>query len=115
MKLSIDCMRDIMLFLEKELTAEMNMSNNFVSYETISMVFEKYSTPDIVNHLNVLNDSRFIKAFPEYGDGILCEYLITEILPKGHEFIEKTRSDTAFNKIKSRILEHGFEIIGLFI
>ena len=36
MKLSIDCMRDIMMFLEKELTVEMNMSNNFVNFEKIS-------------------------------------------------------------------------------
>ncbi len=102
-----------MLELEKELGTTMTLESTFVTHETLSMALDKYSTPTIVDHLEVLRNSGLIKAFPQSGDGKIQEYIITDIYPKGYDFLSKVRSDNAFNKIKCFTIDHIFDILGL--
>lgn len=115
MKFDLECAREIMLKLEDMLEITMSLEHNFVNYEDLSAKMESYSTPVIVEHLEVLRDSDFIKADAQYGDGKVAEFLITEITLKGYEFIEKVRDNTALGKIKKFIAEHGLSALGFVI
>lgn len=87
-----------MLLLEENLEFSMTQEQNFVDYKYLSMKMESVSTPEILHHLDVLRNSKFINASVLYADDSIDEYLITGITPKGYEFLDEIRDDTAWGK-----------------
>jgi hypothetical protein len=95
MKLNPDCIRDILLEVEKSATFELGL---FLDKDSGNSLFDKYSWSEIAYHLdqctmaNLLTYANIYYA-DEYAD-------VGNLTPAGHEFIANIRQDTNWNKTK---------------
>jgi hypothetical protein len=100
MKLNPDCIRDILLSIEKNTD-----SMQFFSYTKYSNCHEHllaYTHNEILYHLYQCDMAELITGFEPIDDGDSVK--IRFLTPKGHEFLENIRSDTIWKKTK-KILE----------
>ena len=65
---------------------------------------EKYNKSDVVYSLICLEKEDFIQADFLYGSGQLVDAIISDITNEGHDFIEKVRKDTFWNKFKKSVI-----------
>lgn len=113
MKLNYDCVRDVLLTLENELSIEESsysldedeetyFSFSFIDVNGLSKIenLKKYNKKDIFYAVNKLDEAGLIEAEPTSGDDT-CGYLISDITYLGHEFLQSIKSDTVWNDVKS--------------
>ena len=103
MKLNPDCVRDILLSVEKVTTINndaMFNKDNYAEYELL----EKYDFDEIVYHLRQCDMSGY---FYECFCDLNWEYTIVDLTPKGHEFLANIRDNTMWNKTKRKAAEIG--------
>lgn len=102
MKLNPDCIRDILLEVEKSstriygLTLDTNIKNP---------LFDKYSWSEITYHIDQCVMSNLLTNAMVFDSDEFAE--IGNLTPAGHEFIANIRQDTNWNKIKNRALKIG--------
>ena len=99
MKLNYDCVRDVLLFLEE------NLSNKPLKIRNIAHYFEnKYSFDEVVYVFQKLTEVKFIKILTP-----VCTHrsVVKEITFSGHQFLEKIKPISTWNKIKNIALEAG--------
>ena len=95
MKLNIDCMRDILIEMEKAEYEEPLYLQRF--YDALP----KYSEDEINYSIVKLEEARFIKATIKSHVGY--DYTIVrldDITYQGHQFLANIRSDTIWNDVK---------------
>lgn len=97
MKLNIDCLRDIMLYIENRPV------NTSTTLGALVDALPKYSEDDVYYCCIKLNEAGFldVKTAPlmlSHGPGIKS---IHEITFYGHEFLENIRTDDNWSKIKN--------------
>ena len=93
MRLNPDCIRDILLFIES--TTDSNI--RYVNFETILNALSQYDEDTIHYHLYQIKNSELILNLHVSGGK---PFLIGDLSPKGHEFLENIRSDSNWNKTK---------------
>ena len=94
MKLNPDCIRDILLDVER-----MDCPRANYRYPADSRVLiERYSADVVAYHIQQCIYSGFFVNPKSYMRGSLC---IQSLSPKGHEFISSIREDTVWNKTKA--------------
>jgi len=103
MKLNPDCIRDILLAVEKECSY-----NHAYEYEKDSVNSEfltNYTHDEIVYHIRQCSKSGLIDSLNSYdgGDNIL----IGDLSPEGHEFLANIRQDNNWNKTKEIATKAG--------
>ncbi len=97
MKLNYDCIRDVLLFLEK------SPYNETVSFSTIKEALLKYSEEDLsytcvkLHEANMI-DGHFIKIDTS---NMPIVHSVTDITIIGHEFLSEIHEDTVWNGVKS--------------
>lgn len=69
MKLNHDCIRSVMLTLEKELTIDDDMRMNGISVEKLWELLPKYSNQDILYTVEKLNEAGYITAALQTSGG----------------------------------------------
>lgn len=95
MRLNPDCIRDLLIAIEDKST--------FTSCFTYSVAanistLNEYSHEEVLYHANQANMSGFIIGFQPYDAGNY--FTVSDLTPKGHEFLANIRSDTNWNKVK---------------
>lgn len=94
MKLNPDCMRDILIVMEKAGYLEE------LSPSTVYDALPSYTNDEINYSIIKLKEAEFIDAIiREYNDGIIILRLI-DITYTGHQFLADVRSDNIWNDIK---------------
>lgn len=95
MKLNPDCMRDVLIEMEKAEYEEPVYPKHI--YESLS----KYSEDEINYSIIKLNEAGFIKAVIKSNIGYDANILrLDDITYQGHQFLADIRSDTVWNNVK---------------
>ncbi|WP_302826646.1 DUF2513 domain-containing protein [Anaerofustis stercorihominis] len=96
MKLNIDCIRDILIFIEDNTTARNMISIN--SDQLPEKLNNKYDTDTIIYHILQCSKSGLIDGFKQFDD--YGSILISDLSPQGHAFLADARNKNIWNKIK---------------
>lgn len=103
MKLNYDCIRDVMLYIEENQAIDTNGRIKWVGLQQIiNGMTEKYDSGDIVYSVKQLGDSQLLKL-KDISDSGGANYIIGDITPQGHEFINNTRSPKIWKLILEKI------------
>ncbi len=94
MKLNQDCIRDLLLYLEENLTL-----NNHLSVENISL--KDYSSEELLYTADKLYEAGFINCFKRIYATDELLILISSITYSGHQFLDNIRDEKVFVKTKS--------------
>ncbi len=103
MRLNPDCVRDVLMAVEANTSFRHVMEfeeENFNRYQQ----FKKYTFEEVAYHLVQCNLSGYFTQFREYTD---CSFAITDLSPKGHEFLANIRNDNNWKKIKDTAQKIG--------
>lgn len=96
MKLNIDCIRDILIFIEDNSTAKNIISIN--SNELANIMNNKYDEDTIIYHIIQCSKFGLIDGLKQYDD--YASILISDLSPQGHAFLADARNKNIWNKIK---------------
>ncbi|MDN5013257.1 DUF2513 domain-containing protein [Streptococcus sp. SN3] len=92
MKLKPDCIRDILLIVEKHATYSNDVEQEIVFQE----LENKYNHEEILYHVRQCEASGLFLQVQHFFGG----FSIIDLSPAGHQFINDIRQDTNWNKIK---------------
>lgn len=105
MKLDMNCVREILLFLELE---PYFVTNEFGDIEasgcwlhSICEHLPDYSTENIYYSLSKLEEGKYIDMSTQWAGNCLNECCVNFITLSGHEFLESIRDNERWAKIKS--------------
>lgn len=105
MKLNADCIRDVLLELEKSLTyrtdEEGRLEKNTVSLHDLDCILIRYTKEDIFYTLSNLNQAGYINMTVKGAGNSIYLCFVNCITFQGHEFLEKIRSDQSWSKVKA--------------
>lgn len=114
MKLDYDCVRSILLELEKKPLFDNDLRITPVSVEEIFTALDRYSDGDILYCIETMKDAGLIKANLRYGGGPFIEGYISGITYKGHELLDSVRDRKIWQRLKQLLSAAGavtFDII----
>lgn len=95
MKLNPDCIRDILIEIEKETTPSKGCK---IDRDTDTSLFDKYTWSEIVYHLQQCEQSHLISGLFAFESDGYAE--IRDLTPAGHEFLANIHQDNNWNKTK---------------
>ena len=101
-KLNPDCVRDILLEVEEGATWERPYSYSII--ENPPSRLEAYETGEIIYHVRQCELGGYLDGYCSYLDG---SFVVDGLTPKGHAFVADLRSDTVWNRTKSRAAKIG--------
>lgn len=104
MKLNPDCVRDVLLYLEKELPMEGYLLGKEIASNINS---NEYSTDDILYTLTKLKEGRLINASETKASNKLIVIKVSSITYVGHQYLEDIRSPKAWDFAKKKAEEMG--------
>lgn len=109
MKLDINCIRDILLYVEDNTTffKEINFS-----IHSIPCDLQKYNVDKLFYHLRYCDEAEF---FTEYALLEESEIEIRDLTVLGHEFISNIKDENNFDKLKEAMLKCGTKAIGVAV
>lgn len=98
MKLNPDCIRGILLTVEEKCDYDTYWTYEQDNFE--SECLAEYSHEEIIYHITQASQSGLIQGvlFLDAGDSVT----VGDLTPFGHEFLANIRTDTLWNKIKSK-------------
>ena len=97
MKLNHDCIRDLILYLEKNLEL-----NSYINIKGLEL--KNYSSEDIIYTALKLEEAGFINGKAQYADGgIIYIFLVSSLTYSGHNFIDNIRDNKVWKKTKSTL------------
>ena len=112
MKLDINCVRDLMLYIESDI-------QDFSQYSDISEMKEKLDHDEkaIVYTCQKLIEAGYITGIVELSDlseSYICQ--VHSITFSGHEYLDKIRNKTIFDRVEKAVEENGgsvsFQLFG---
>lgn len=95
MKLDYDCVRDVLIYLEN------NLSYND-SYPATDIKLSNYSMEEILYTVSLLYDANYIEAIPLETFNFKSFY-IKSLTMSGHELLDNIRDNNVWKKIKDKI------------
>lgn len=117
MKLNIDCVRDVMLWVEAITTPTqlasyvntdavdsddgflyINADDRPMPNAAQKKLLEKYSNETLVYHLHYCIEAKLLAEFDSPNGNII---VIKDLTPLGHDFIGNIRHDPVFQKVKT--------------
>ena len=105
MKLNADCIRDVLLELEKSLTYRVNeddqLEKNTVSLHELDCILIRYTKEEIFYTLSNLEQAGYIKMSVNWSGNSVYRCSVNCITFQGHEFLEKIRNDLSWVKVKA--------------
>ncbi|MGP1598391.1 DUF2513 domain-containing protein [Peptoanaerobacter stomatis] len=110
MKLNYDCIRDVLLTLEENLTLSEELQFNSLTLDDL-LKFEQikdYSKQDLAYTLHNLDEIGFIETHIGRASGGIIYYIeVYDITYYGHEFLSSIRPTSNWVKIKSTLTKLG--------
>lgn len=104
MELNPDCVRDVLLYLEKELPMDGFLLGKQISSNVNP---NKYSTDDILYALTKLKEGGLINASETNASNKLIVIKVSSITYVGHQYLEDIRSPKAWDFAKKKAEEMG--------
>lgn len=104
MKLNNDCIRDVLMFIEKEQKLEENYDSFELTIITPQMLFDglpKHSKEEIIYSVMMLDQAEIIEAEFICGNNDMGDFYINSLTYEGHEFIEKIKNENVWGKTKA--------------
>lgn len=110
MKYNIDCIRAVLLLLEKKLNFIITeQKDNFFTFEnsemwiqTICECLRGYDRMDVIYSIKKLYEAGYIKMYVEESEKEdFSFYRVTEITYLGHEFLENIRAGKNWKRVKN--------------
>lgn len=95
MKLNPDCIRDILLIVED--TADFNSCPDYTHFFNNEDLTSKYSNKEIMYHIRQADLSGLLYKTKYFKIG----FLIEDLTPEGHKFLNDIRNDNNWNKTKN--------------
>ena len=92
MKLNLDCIKDVMVFLEDNLTDDNAFVPNQI-YESL----EKYSYEDVEYTVKALLSEKWIAGIVQEIGGL---YIVKSITPDGHNYLNAIKDESIYKIIK---------------
>lgn len=107
MKLNPDCIRDVLLYLEENLTIS-NRVFNPITLSTLQNSLSKYSKEDVFYSVYNLRQIGFIEGrFNDVSNMKMQFCDIENITYAGHQFLATVKPETIWNKTKSVVSKVG--------
>lgn len=104
MKRNMELIRKILLTVEDKYV-DTWLHNNEIK-------IDGYDMKTIGYHCAVLHDAGLLYDYKgQYGDGELLQFGVGRLTWDGHEFLDKIKSDTVWNKTKDIITEKGIPFV----
>lgn len=102
MKRDMELIRKILFAIEEQ----------YVDVALYDMTVEGYDTKTIAYHCNLLHQAGLLKEYKgQYADNELYFFSVGALSWEGHDYLEKIRSDTVWNKTKTVINDRGLPLI----
>lgn len=115
MRLNYDCIRSVLLYLEKAVTIDNDLKIVIVRVENIFEELPKYENNEILYSLSKLNEAGYINAQLRFASGSFVDGYVSGITYAGHDFLEKVRDNKTWTNVKSalsKVGSTGFMLIG---
>ena len=111
MKLSCECVRNVLLCLEETdfltETAEGYLMQSWITSEEIAAKLSGYTEAEVVYTLLRLDEGGFITTTCSGGDDTILMFLVTGMTYDGHELLERIRPETVWKKSLSLLEKLG--------
>lgn len=101
MKRDMELIRNILIKIEDEV-------DNTVKH---NISIDGYSMEQVAYHCSLLYDGNLINDYAaRYADGKLYIFGVGRLTWEGHEFLDKIKSDTIWNKTKDIVIKKGLPL-----
>ncbi|MDD3186402.1 MAG: DUF2513 domain-containing protein [Anaerostipes sp.] len=105
MNLNIDCVRDVLLFVENaEFGRDVNGSNFLAAYPN-------YTNDDFSYTCLKLKEAKYLEVVTKSMHPRPSVIKVKDITFEGHQFLADIKSDTFWNKIKDKASKVGFDTV----
>lgn len=104
MKLSMECIRSVMLILEENLTfdeKDESLEKIHLSLEQLCDFMPEYSKADIFYSLYNLDQAGYVDISVRWASGEVYSCTISDVTYSGHEFLERIRDGAKWKKVKA--------------
>lgn len=111
MKLNCECIRDVLLALERfDFLAENSfgeIDTEMMAIDELAEALPRYTAPELLYTLLRLEEGGYITASKKYADDALQYFCVTGITFDGHELLERLRPETVWAKSLSLLKKLG--------
>ncbi len=107
MKLNYDCVRSVLLTVEKSKTIDEEL--NLIPL-TVEMIFEqlpKYEDSEILYTIEKLKEAGYINAALHFAAGHFIDGAVSSITYSGHEYLDNIREPEVWRKVKAMLKNAG--------
>lgn len=103
MQLKHECVRDILIFCEKTLSFDENLSWKPLYLDDFCSALPKYSKEDIAYTLYLLDEAKYLDTYIINASGGICDIGVYRLTYTGHEFVDTIKSNTIWKKIQKAL------------
>ena len=107
MKLNYDCVRSVLLTVEKSKTIDEELNINPLAVETIFEQLPKYEDSEILYTIEKLKEARYINAALHFAAGHFIDGAVSSITYSGHEYLDNIREPEVWRKVKTMLKNAG--------
>lgn len=116
MKLNANCTRDVMFILEREVTPSHSIIiDNFNFYNYTDDCSEEYTPEEFIYHLGQCIQKGLVIISDTCNTNTSYGYLVKDLTPAGHEFLERTRNKAVWEKTKKAFSEAPIRTMGTLL
>lgn len=107
MKLNYDCVRDVLLAVEKAETIDENLSLTPLKVVKLFDELPEYKDNEILYTVEKLKEAGYINAVVSFAAGHYIDGFISSITYSGHEYLDNIRNPKVWRKVKSVLDKAG--------
>lgn len=107
MKLNYDCVRSVLLTVEKSKTIDEELNINPLAVETIFEQLPKYEDSEILYTIEKLKEAGYINAALHFAAGHFIDGTVSSITYSGHEYLDNIREPEVWRKVKTMLKNAG--------
>lgn len=86
----------------------LKIEEDYVDVALYDIEIDGYDMKTVAYHCKILNDAKLISDYKsQYADGELYSFGVSSLTWEGHEFLDKIRNDSVWNKTKETIMKKG--------
>lgn len=100
MKFNPDCMKDVLFYLEENLTFSSDLEPEYVTIQTLVENLP-YTIQEIANMILIMDEAGFISASKFGSNNRIQELFVNRITYSGYQLIESIRPQPVWEKVKS--------------
>ena len=103
MKLNYDCVRSVLLTVEKSKTIDEELNLNPLTVEQLP----KYEDNEILYTIEKLKEAGYINAALQFAAGHFIDGAVSSTTYSGHEYLDNIREPDVWRKVKAMLKNAG--------